>query len=240
MKKGFDEWEERHRRNVGRYERAIDDIYREAVREAASLTPLLGGFSPDKPFSFSDYPVTRQRVKKLLESLANDVEVTITDGIRAEWDGSNGKNDALVRGILGKKLTDKQMEGEEYRRYFSNNEKAREAFIARKERGLNLSDRVWNYTDQFKTEIEMGLDLGLRDGLSADEMSRTLRQYLKHPDMLFRRVRDEHGQLHLSKRAAAFHPGRGVYRSSYKNARRLAATETNMAYRAADCTRWQL
>ncbi|EJW89679.1 hypothetical protein EVA_22214, partial [gut metagenome] len=39
--------------------------------------------------------------------------------------------------------------------------------------------------------------------------------------------------------AAQFHPGRGVYRSSYMNARRLAATETNIAYRTADHLRWQ-
>lgn len=56
---------------------------------------------------------------------------------------------------------------------------------------------------------------------------------------MFRRVRDEHGQLQLSKRAKAYHPGQGVYRSSYKNARRLAATETNIAYRTSDHLRWQ-
>ena len=70
-------------------------------------------------------------------------------------------------------------------------------------------------------------------------MTQDLRDYLRYPDKLFRRVRDEHGQLQLSKRAAAFHPGQGVYRSSYKNARRLAATETNMAYMTADYERWQ-
>jgi len=43
----------------------------------------------------------------------------------------------------------------------------------------------------------------------------------------------------LSKRAAAYHPGAGVYRSSYKNAMRLTRTETNMAYRTADHLRWQ-
>lgn len=59
------------------------------------------------------------------------------------------------------------------------------------------------------------------------------------PDRLFRRVRNEHGQLVLSQRAKAYHPGRGVYRSSYKNARRLAATETNIAYRTADYERWK-
>ena len=70
-------------------------------------------------------------------------------------------------------------------------------------------------------------------------MTRDLRQYLQHPDKLFRRVRDEHGLLKLSQAAKDFHPGRGVYRSSYMNARRLAATETNIAYRTADHLRWQ-
>lgn len=36
-----------------------------------------------------------------------------------------------------------------------------------------------------------------------------------------------------------FHPGQGVYRSSYKNTRRLAVTETNIAYRTSDHLRWQ-
>jgi len=31
-----------------------------------------------------------------------------------------------------------------------------------------------------------------------------------------------------------YHPGQGVYRSSYQNARRLARTEINMAYHAAN------
>lgn len=237
MAKRIDKWEQQHRRNVERYQRMIDDIYNEAVREAASLTPLLGNFSPDKPFSFSDYPITRQRIKKLLDGLKNSVEVAIVNGVNSEWTLANNKNNELCRRVFGDnvgRLTERQ-----YKRYYSNNDKAREAFIARKTAGLDLSDRVWNYTDQFKTEIEMGLDLGLRDGLSADEMSRQLRQYLKYPDKLFRRVRDEHGILHLSKRAKAFHPGAGVYRSSYKNARRLAATETNIAYRTADYTRYQ-
>ena len=85
----------------------------------------------------------------------------------------------------------------------------------------------------------MGLDLGIRSGKSAAAMTRDLRQYLQHPDKLFRRVRDEHGLLKLSQAAKDFHPGRGVYRSSYMNARRLAATETNIAYRTADHLRWQ-
>ncbi len=85
----------------------------------------------------------------------------------------------------------------------------------------------------------MGLDLGIRTGEDAAGMARSLRKYLRHPDKLFRRVRDQHGNLRLSKAAKAYHPGRGVYRSSYRNARRLAVTETNIAYHTADHLRWQ-
>ena len=70
-------------------------------------------------------------------------------------------------------------------------------------------------------------------------MSRRVRQYLQYPDKLFRRVKGADGKLHLSKNAKAFHPGQGVYRSSYKNAMRLTRTETNAAYRLADQDRWQ-
>ena len=87
--------------------------------------------------------------------------------------------------------------------------------------------------------MELALSVSLGRGDSAATVSRHVRQYLQEPDRLFRRVRDEKGNLKLSKRAAAYHPGRGEYRSSYKNAMRLARTETNMAYRAADNERRQ-
>lgn len=74
---------------------------------------------------------------------------------------------------------------------------------------MNLSDRVWKYTNAFKQEIELGLDCGIRSGKDAPAMARELKQYLQHPDKLFRRVRDEHGLLQLSQVAADFHPGQG-------------------------------
>ena len=87
--------------------------------------------------------------------------------------------------------------------------------------------------------MELALDIGIGEGRSAAELSRDVRRYLNHPERLFRRVRDKHGNLVLSQAAKAFNPGQGVYRSSFKNARRLTATETNMAYRKADNERWQ-
>ena len=43
----------------------------------------------------------------------------------------------------------------------------------------------------------------------------------------------------LSRAAKQYHPGRGVYRSAYKNALRLTRTETNKAYQKSDNERWK-
>jgi len=231
-------YDRKHIQNLHRIERQVDAVYMTAADEAAKIAELIGAdFNPENLFSFRDYPLTRKRVERLLETLRSGMETAIVNGIRSEWTLANNKNNELCRVVFGDALS--HLTQAQQRRYFSTNPKAQEAFIQRKVAGLRLSDRVWNYTNLFKNEIELGLDLGIRGGLSADEMSRQLRQYLRYPDKLFRRVRDEHGNLVLSKRAAAFHPGRGVYRSSYKNARRLAATECNIAYRTADHLRWQ-
>jgi hypothetical protein len=237
MAKKMNPYDKQHNANLTRYQKLIEAIYNSAATEAARIAASTQGIDTDIPFRFDDYPLTRKRVEKLMESLKANLQATIINGINAEWTLSNNKNNELANILFGDnvgKLTPAQ-----YRRYYSTNDNARQAFLARKVNGLSLSSRVWQYTDQFKEEIELGLDVGLRNGLSADEMSRDLRSYLRHPDKLFRRVRDERGQLHLSKAAAAFHPGRGVYRSSYMNARRLAATETNIAYRTSDHARWQ-
>lgn len=233
----LNKWERQHLKNLSALDRRIERIYEAAVKEAARLSVSIIDFSPDKPFSFSDYPITRKRIENLLDGLKSGLSSAIINGVNSAWTLSNNKNNEIARQVFGDNVG--KLSQAQYRRYFSTNDEAREAFIARKTSGLNLSDKVWRYTEQFKEEIELGLDVGLRNGISADDMTKELRQYLRHPDMLFRRVRDEHGVLQLSQRAAAFHPGQGVYRSSFKNARRLAATETNIAYRTADYTRWQ-
>lgn len=233
----LNKFDRQHMRNLTAYERQVDAIYKAAIKEAAALGLSIRDIDPTRLFSFSDYPITRKRLETLLESLKSGLSAVIVNGVRSEWTLANNKNDELCRQVFGDNVG--RLSKAQYRRYFKNNEEARDAFLARKVQGLNLSDRVWKYTNQFKEEIELGLDIGIRGGVSAERLQKDLQLFLQHPDMLFRRVRDEHGQLQLSKRAAAYHPGRGVYRSSYKNARRLAATETNIAYRSSDFMRWQ-
>lgn len=232
----MNKYDKKHLQNLQRYEQRIAALFAAAAQDAANLAPLIGALG-EAPFSWSDYPLALAKIKEIIAQLNSDVQAAIVNGVRSEWTLSNNKNDELCRMVFGSLAT--SLPEAAARRYFSTNEAAREAFIVRRTNGLNLSDNVWNYTNQFKGEIELALDTGIRSGRSADEISRDVRDYLKHPDKLFRRVRDEHGQLHLSRRASEFHPGQGVYRSSYMNARRLAATETNIAYRTADHLRWQ-
>ena len=216
----------------------IDRIFKKAAEEAAKIGGSIKSPLPeDRIFSFDDFPATQKQIERLMTALQQSMEMTIVSGVRSAWTLSNNKNNALVSRIFGDRAKD--LTKEQYRRYFSTNAPALEAFLQRKSQGLNLSDQVWRYTERFKNEIELALDLGIRTGESAAQMSRSLRQYLQHPDKLFRRVRDEHGLLRLSQAAQDFHPEQGVYRSSYKNARRLACTETNIAYRTADHLRWQ-
>ena len=226
-----------HLRNLTRYRAQVDAIYRTLTKEAAAIASGIDTEMPEDLFSFSDYPKTMKRVDALIEAYKADMMKVVVNGVKSEWTLANNKNNEIARQVFGDKAG--KLTPEQERRYYKNNDTAWQAFLDRKERGLNLSDRVWDYSGKFRKEIEMGVDLCLRKGMPAAEMARELQKYLKHPDELYRRVRDQHGNLTLSKAAKDFHPGRGVYRSSYKNALRLAITETNMAYRLADWERWQ-
>ncbi|PPL04937.1 hypothetical protein [Parapedobacter indicus] len=214
--------------------RAVDQIYHEAVKEFSQLAKTVN-FDPNKPFSFDAYPKTLKTANKLFAEMAGSVKSSVVNGMRAEWGEANKNNDSLVKSAY----PSASVSDGKFTRFFNRNLDARDSFERRKTNGMNLSDRVSKQTDQFKSEIEMGLDLGLGQGKSAAALSRDLRSNLQDPEKLFRRVRDKYDVLHLSRNAKAYHPGQGVYRSSYKNAMRLTRTEINMAYRESDYMRWQ-
>lgn len=213
-------------KSLGTTQRRVLGLFRTALNEAVLLSQQVD-FDPSKPFTFDDYPLTKRRSDRIISDLQERLLESVATSVQYAWGLAEEKNDELARRVLGSAAVPKRRS------------EGVETFVARKEQGLSLSDRVWRYANQFKEEIEMSLDLGLRDGLDAPAMSRSVREYLVEPNKLFRRVRDVHGSLHLSSRAEAYHPGQGVYRSSYKNALRLTATETNIAYRTADYERIQ-
>ncbi|MEG2099745.1 MAG: hypothetical protein RRY42_07545 [Mucinivorans sp.] len=223
-----------HFARIERYAFLVDAIYRQATAEALKVVATVN-YDPSKPFRFSDYPQTKARIDKIQRELTESVQTIVVNGVTAEWDESNMKNDQLVRSVIGIKAG--EAVGTRFERYFNNNSEALHSFVSRKDRGMNLSTKVWNLSKQYKADLELALSIGLSDGRSAAELSRDVRQYLREPARLFRRVMQD-DRLRLSRAAKAYHPGAGQYRSSYKNAMRLTRTEINMAYRTADCTRW--
>lgn len=223
------------------YADKVRQHYATAVNELLKLSAN-SHISPEEIFSFGDNKKLSSKANEILRQLYSAVYNEIKEGVEAEWENANLSCDALIESIFGKGLE----EDNHFARWFSRNQEAMDSFFERKSSygGMNLSQKVWKYTGALKTEMELALSLSLGQGDSASTVSRQVRKYLQEPDRLFRRIRtgtDANGKplYKLSKAAKAYHPGRGVYRSSYKNAMRLTRTEINMAYKTAEQDRWQ-
>lgn len=245
-------------------------LYATATDELLKLSAMKVSNGVSAAFSFSDSKRLSEQANAILRALYSGVYNEIKGGVIAEWENANKSCDALITSIFGKKVK----EDNHYARYFARNKESADVFFKRKSEygGLNLSQRVWKYVGDFKTEMEMALSVAMGEGKSAATISREVRKYLQRPDMMFRRfcvktgeqdIFDADGNVvgkepvygRVWKRKVVdavtgnvswqtvnlkdYSFGRGVYRSSYKNAMRLARTETNMAYRTADQERWR-
>lgn len=219
-------YDKKNQRSIFAYNTKIIQSYNKCINRTIAL------FSDqelnDENFSFSDHTDKKAAIDKYFKDLQKEVLSDVSFSCSTAWDISEGKSDDICRAF-----------GYDTKSLIIKNPAAKAAFLARSIDGLGLSERVWNLTNQFKEEMEISIRDGIERGVSADKLSQEVRNFLKEPKRLYRRVRGKDGKLHLSKAAKQYHPGRGVYRSSYKNAMRLCRTETNMAYRTADHDRWQ-
>lgn len=235
--------------------RAYNDVITALVYSSSSS--LLWNKEPIDVFSIDQKckPSDKEKIAKSLEQYRQALMSTIQRGITlAVMQSANTQQKALA-GFT-------RMEGSEVDAW---RDEVADAFIqGRMKRfgGLNLSDRVWNYTQQTKAEFELAvsqtLEKGIASGMDAETLGRKVRQYLNNPDMMYRRyhlkkvmsdgtkknvvewrrrVIDENGKMHYVKEDLA-NVGTGVYRSARQNALRLTITETNMAYNYANCKRW--
>lgn len=245
-------------------------LYAAATNELLKLSAMKASNGVSAAFSFSDSKRLSEQANAILRALYSGVYNEIKGGVIAEWGNANKSCDALITSIFGKKVK----EDNHYARFFARNKESVDVFFKRKSEygGLNLSQRVWKYVGDFKTEMEMALSVAMGEGKSAATISREVRKYLQLPDMMFRRFRVKTGEQDIfdadgnvvgkepvygrvwkrkvvdavtgnvswqTVKLKDYSFGRGVYRSSYKNAMRLARTETNMAYRTADQERWR-
>ena len=244
-----------HRKRIERYASLINQLYDKLNKEAAKIA-LSTGHDPAAQFLWSDYPETRKALKDLQEQYVSEMTGIVMAATSAEWKESDLVQDLVAQKLL-KAYTGTTKAGDEYARYFQTDPDALKAFQQRKAGGMNLSQRVWNLSEQYKTELEMALSAAIEPGTSAMELAADIKTYLNEPDKMFRRFRykdeegnwqrnwkqkvtDADGKVHfIDADPKAYHPGRGVYRSSARNAQRLARTEINMAYRAAEQERWK-
>jgi len=227
------EFEQQHISNLRVKEQQLHKIYESAIQVVSivfSQIVLTG-----EVFRIIDYPFLANKINSIIKGLRADIYSTVVNGITTSWELSFAKNNILV----DKRLSGKVPSALGRKVLYDPNLEGLKQFIKRKDKGLNLSERVWNSLDTYKTEMETALGVGISEGRSAVEMAKDLKSYLNEPDRLFRKVRQDDGSLKLSNAARNFHPGQGVYRSSFQNALRLTASETNMSYRTADHERWQ-
>lgn len=218
------------------YAKIIEGYYNDATSEV-SVRLAAGKFDiSKKAFEFANCPrATRRAVDKIVAELSTKVETKINSSTKVQWLFSCKKNDAFIESIMDTSKLSKST----LKTYKGRNLDALATFQKRKVNGMGLSDRIWKINNNYKAQLEQSIDASLGSGQSAANLAKELKKNLQDPDRLYRRVRSKRGNLHLSKNAAAFHPGQGVYRSAHKNAMRLATTETNMSYRNSDVLRYQ-
>jgi len=233
-----EQFETKNLQNIVNYNRKIQAALDEASRNLAMKAAIFEMRYPTKIYQSAFYKVNRgleKQIDLILNRLHKDIQANIQEGIVSNWDMANLKNNKMVGTWAEGIKLNKNLIAPSFNQL---NLSALETFINRTEAGMNLSERVWNLTNGAKDQLELYLASGISTGESAAEMATEVKQYLNEPNRLFRRVRQD-GKLVLSKAARGYHPGAGIYRSSYKNALRLTRTEINMAYRMSDCTRRQ-
>jgi hypothetical protein len=219
--------------------RMVQKMMLTMYQTALSLPEIKAAFKrasvSENAFSFEQYNSASKAVNKILRTYSGQIDQLVLTGIEEAWkEGDNG---------LWREISERLAKTEAEQTLFNSIRK--EATIAHKgpvakdfylkeQGGKTISSRIWKNVEQSKNELEIIIQSGIMEGRSADDLAREAQSYLRHPDKLFRRVRNKAtGKLELSKAAQNYHPGTGKYRSSYKNALRLVSNEINRAYREA-------
>lgn len=246
----------------GAYSKRLEKLYDNFTLKLAQLAikshKSVKSMLEESPlYHFNDYPELRQELNSIFSEFVQNemlcVKAGLTDGVALAF---NHQKQALGAFTI---LSDKAIH--------QVRDTAAEAFIRtrlKSKDGLSLSHLVWNYASQAKSEFEVAISNviadGLKGGISAVELARKVRQYLKNPDMMYRRyhrtivdaqgnkkdivrwrrrVVDANGKVRFVE-GPLEKVGMGHYRSSRKNAERLMRTEINGAYHNANYERWQL
>lgn len=213
-----------------RIEKLLDQAVKQTLAKGRKMT------AADIGRVFQRHPELRAALDESMQQLNADLTTTIEQGSKEAWLRANTAADEIVAAMAANNTQLAALLNNEQNK--PQNDRALRAFQQREMQGMKLSDRVWYSTEGMKLDMERAVEVALAEGVPAQKLSQRVRELLREPHRLYRRVRDKDGNLKLSQAAQKYHPGTGVYRSSYKNAMRVARTEVNMAYQASDNERW--
>lgn len=229
-------------KQVAQVEKQIFALYGNSYEAAIKLAEVRKAIEAGTPFTWKDNSAAERKVNKILSSLADSTSNLVKEGVVTCWDnGEKGAKKKIVASYRGGALQEEadKLSSDALRAHRAKGATGH-SYANASRGGMNISTRVWNLTETAKKELEVMIQNGVLEGKSPLEISREIRGYLNKPNTLFRRVKNkETGELELSKAAKDYHPGCGVYRSAYKNARRLAVTEMNAAFRRAEWESYQ-
>ena len=88
-----------HKKRVEKYALLIQQVYDRVAQEAARYAVLTGS-DPENKFSFSDYPLTKEAIKKLQSQLISEIKGIIMTGTSEEWKESNLVQDLVAKKVL--------------------------------------------------------------------------------------------------------------------------------------------
>lgn len=223
--------ESKHLQNLSDAEKQVQKLYSDANFELAYFVKATFKGS-------AKYATSPLYLKKLKE-----VETKLHDGIVKLLGAGAEQADALSAAKIAETIKTIEATHEAlktvFAKEFATSSGSATAFFAqRKKEGFDISSRVWEITGQRAAEMTDAVQYAIDNGTAAAEMAKVLTPYLKNPDKVFRRVRDDNGNLVESQARKNYHPGQGIYKNSQANAFRLSRTEINGAYRMADQQRW--
>ena len=230
---GLSFYDKQHIQKIAAQQAVIANIFNQFI---LSVSPYLHKWSDAGK---NNVWIRNQRIESAVDRELLNLESMLYANISAfqkdGWERAERKNDDFIsQFIKGMSISSATKDG-----MFTHSLSAFEALKNDIDaNGFKLSDRVWNITQQTKSQLEFYLDSGVVAGRNSNGISSDIRQILQNPQKRFRRIRNEKGELVLSQPMKDYHPGQGVYRSAYKNALRTSATTTNTAYRSADYERW--
>ena len=214
-------------KRMAKYISLVQSIYETLNLEAAKLVESLGITEEslkDKPFSFADYPETKKKLYDIQKKFVRDIQAVIYNGTSEEWKNSNEVQDLLANSVL--KAYDAIVDREKYKVLYQTNSDALKAFQNRKDKGFNISEKLWNQSVVYKQELEDAISCAIEKGYSAVTLSKRISKYLNDFPSLQKDYKERFGTASKAMDCE--------YRSL-----RLAASEINMAYRNAENERWK-